>query len=283
MWLEFAKGARRVPLWPMKNRILATVCILLFGLSCTFAKSMITGREVTYTDHSGQVYKGYVALPQDFSGTLPVVLVVHEWWGHNAYARHRANMLAELGYIGFAVDMYGEGKNTIHPSDAKGFAMAATKDIEDTRSRFEAALDFIREQEGADGERIAAIGYCFGGGVVLNMARLQVEGLDAVASFHGSLASPATAPEGLNARVAVFNGAADPMVPAEQVTAFKAEMEQAGAELLFENYEGVLHSFTSREANYFAQKYNLPLGYDEAADTDSWEKLRGFLADTFSE
>jgi dienelactone hydrolase len=147
--------------------------------------------------------------------------------------------------------------------------------------RFNAALQFIKEQPRVDPERIAAIGYCFGGGVVLHMAR-QGTDLRGVVSFHGSLATDSPArPGAVKARVLVFNGEADSMVPAEQVAAFREEMTKAGASYRYVGYPGVKHSFTNPAADDYAARFNLPVAYDRKADRDSWAQTKRFLRDLF--
>lgn len=244
------------------------------------AKASVEGREVQYSA-DGVVLKGYMAIDKNFKGKRPGVLVVHEWWGLNDYARRRADMLAELGYAALAVDMYGEGKTAAHPDDAQKFSSAVMNNFPVAKARFEAAMDFLKKQPSVDPSRIAAIGYCFGGGVVLNMARQGVD-LKGVAIFHGSLAAvkPA-APGAVKAKVLVLHGADDKFTTPEQVEAFKKEMKAAGVDLKFISYAGAMHSFTNPEADSLGKKFNLPLAYNAEADKKSWEELKKFLADIF--
>jgi dienelactone hydrolase len=221
--------------------------------------------------------KGYLAYNPAMTGRRPAVLVVHEWWGHNEYARKRARMLAQQGYIALAVDMFGNGKTAQHPEDAGKFASEVMKNKEVGEARFNAALDFVKQQPQVDPSRIAAIGYCFGGGVVLHMAR-QGTDLKGVISFHGSLATDAPAgPGAVKARLLVFSGEEDKMIPPDQVTAFKEEMTKAGADYRFVGYPGVKHSFTNPDADKYAKKFNLPLAYNKNADKDSWAQTLKFL------
>ena len=227
------------------------------------------------------VLKGYLAYDDAIKGKRPGVLVVHEWWGLNDYARQRARQLAELGYTALAVDMYGDGKTAEHPDDAGKFATEARKNLDVAKVRFEAAEDLLKRQPTVDPDRMAAIGYCFGGGVVLEMARRGVD-LDGVVSFHGSLGTPDPAQPGrVKARVLVLNGADDPMVTPEQVAAFKQEMDQAGASYALINYPDAKHSFTSPGADALGQKFNLPLAYNEEADKESWAEMQRFLTLVF--
>ncbi len=264
----------------MKTRFCLAGCLLISLLASSSVWAKVTAREVEYRA-GDTVLKGYLAENRSLKGKQPAVLVVHEWWGHNEYARKRARMLAELGYVALAVDMFGDGKTARHPEDAGKFASEAMKNKETGEARFNAALGYIRQQPGVDPERIAAVGYCFGGGVVLHMAR-QGADLKGVASFHGSLATDAPAQPGrVKARVLVFNGEADKMIPPEQVAAFKEEMTKAGAKFRYVGYPGVMHSFTNPDADSYAKKFSLPLAYDKKADMNSWSELTKFLKEIF--
>jgi len=244
------------------------------------AKTSIEGKAVQYSA-GGTVMKGYLAYDRDVKGKRPGVLVVHEWWGHNEYARKRARMLAEMGYTALAVDMYGDGKQAMHPDDAGKFSSELMKNFDTAKARFMAAMEFLKKQPTVDSGRIAAIGYCFGGGIVLNMARQGVD-LKGVASFHGSLAAVKPAQPGtVKAKILVLHGADDKFVTPEQIEAFKLEMKNAGAEFQFIAYPGAIHSFTNPDADEYAKKFNLPLGYNAEADKKSWEELRKFLEKIF--
>lgn len=240
------------------------------------ANAKVEGHEVGYRAGDA-VMKGYLADDPDLKGKRPAVLVVHEWWGHNDYARSRARMLAELGYVALAVDMFGDGKTAQHPTEAGAFAAAVMKNKPVGEARFNAALEFLKKQPGVDPGRIAAIGYCFGGGVVLHMAR-QGADLRGVASFHGSLATDMPAkPGGVKARVMVFTGGADPMIPPQQVAAFMEEMGKAGADVGLFSYPGVKHSFTNPDADRYAKQFSMPVAYDREADERSWNETKRFL------
>lgn len=240
----------------------------------------LTGKEVTYATNSTTM-KGYLAYDGSKEGKRPGILVVHEWWGHNAYTRERADMLAELGYTALAVDMYGDGKQAKHPDDAGKFSGMVMQNIEEARARFEAALELLKSQPSVDSTKIAAIGYCFGGSVVLTMANAG-EDLDAVAAFHSGVQLPIMPNDGIKARVLVCNGAADPFVSEESVVAYKEAMDKAGANYEYIAYEGAQHAFTSKEADSLGQKFNLPLAYQEKADKASWDALQKLLNETFN-
>lgn len=242
----------------------------------------VVGEEIAY-EADGITMKGYLAYDKSKQGKRPGVLVVHEWWGHNEYARRRARMLAEMGYTALAVDMYGDGKLADHPEDAGKFASAVFENLPGARVRFEKAMDVLAQHETVAGDDLAAIGYCFGGGIVLHMARFGVD-LDGVASFHGSLGTQTPAQPGqVKAAVLVAHGAEDPMISAEQVETFKKEMEAAQVDYTFKGYEGATHSFTVPEADENAKKYNLPVAYNAEADQQSWAELTAFLQRVFAD
>ena len=257
--------------------------VLIFALTGNASAGVkVKGSEAEYTD-SGVVMKGYLAYDENIKGKRPGVLVVHEWWGHNEYARRRARMLAELGYTALAVDMYGDGKQAMHPDDAGKFSSELMKNFDVARSRFLAAMNFLKQQPTVDPGRIAAIGYCFGGGVVLNMARQGMD-INGVASFHGGLTAIRPAQPGdIKAKILVLQGTDDKFVHPEQIEAFKKEMKTAGADLRFIFYPGAMHSFTNPDADTYAKKFNLPLGYNADADRKSWDELKKFLVKIFGE
>ncbi|HTZ40196.1 MAG TPA: dienelactone hydrolase family protein [Syntrophales bacterium] len=256
--------------------VVAVLCLVSAYADLASAKSKIEGKTVTYSA-DGVVMKGYLAYDRNITGKRPGVLVVHEWWGLNDYARKRARMLAEWGYTALAIDMYGGGKQAMHPDDAGKFSSELMKNFDTARTRFMAALEFLKKQKTVDPERIAAIGYCFGGGIVLNMARQGID-LQGVASFHGSLAAVTPAKPGMiKARILVLHGADDKFTTPEQIEAFKQEMKTAGADYRFISYPGAMHSFTNPDADRYAKKYKLPLGYNAQADKESWAELKTFL------
>lgn len=224
---------------------------------------------------------GYVAYPRNATGKVPGILVVHEWWGHNDYVRKRAEMLAEMGYAAFALDMYGDGKVTGHPKEANAFMMEVVNNADAARARFEKALDLLKSNPVVDQEKIAAIGYCFGGAVVMSMARMGMD-LDGVVSYHGSLQGLAPINDGeVDARFMVFNGAADPFVSEEAKQTFKTEMDAANLQYEFIDYPGALHGFTNPGADEKGEAYDLPLKYDAVADQDSWQKTQAFFQEIF--
>ena len=257
---------------------LTILALVLSGMAVS--KAAVIGKTVEYSADSVTL-KGYIAYDDKVTDKRPGILVVHEWWGLNDYARKRADMLASLGYVALAVGMYGNGKTVNHPDDAGKFSSEVMKNMPAMKARFMAALDLLRKNEHVDPSRIGAIGYCFGGGVVLNMARAGVD-LDGVVSFHGNLTTQSPAEKGnVKARLLVCNGAADKFTPAETIKNFKAEMKGADVNLKFINYPGAMHSFTNPAATELGKKFNLPLAYNEKADKESWAAMKEFFRKVF--
>ncbi len=262
----------------MINRTISALMLLCLSLP---ALAEVQGKAVEYKA-GDTVLKGYMAWDDANTKPHPGILVVHEWWGHNGYSRKRAEMLAGLGYTALALDMYGDGKQASHPDDAGKFSGAVRKNMDVAEARFNAALDLLKQQPNVDSTQLAAIGYCFGGGLVLELARRGLD-IDAVASFHGSLGTQVPVQKGdVKTRIAVFNGADDPMSKPAQVIAFKEEMDKAGVDYLFVDYPGAKHSFTSPEADELGKKFGLPLQYNAEADKDSWAQMLVFLKESFA-
>ena len=241
----------------------------------------IKGTEVSYATDSTNL-KGYIAYDENSKVKRPAVLIVHEWWGHNDYVRERADMLANLGYTAMAVDMYGDGKQADHPDDARKFVMSVFSNLPEAKARFNAAMTVLKSHESVDADRLASIGYCFGGSVALTMANSGAD-LDAVAAFHSGVALPVMPNDRLKARVLVCNGAADPFIKPESVAVFTKAMDSIGAKYEYIAYPGVKHSFTSKAADANGEKFKLPLAYDAEADEKSWNSLQQLLKTTFSE
>lgn len=274
----------------IKTSLILTIAILFFSCSNKSSENKgdeqavkepnIVGVEVSYATDSTEM-KGYIVYDESIEGKRPGILVVHEWWGHNNYTRERANMLAELGYTALAVDMYGDGKQAEHPEDAGKFMNQVISNMDEAKARFMKAIETLQNHPSVDADKIAAIGYCFGGSVVLTMANAGVD-LDAVAAFHSGLDLPIQPnAETLKVKILVCNGAADPFIPSESVEKFKADMDAVGADYKYISYENAVHAFTSPDADELGKKFDLPLAYDEKADNDSWSELQTLLKSVF--
>lgn len=220
---------------------------------------------------------GYAAWDASVATKRPVVMVVHEWWGLNDYTKSRVKQLAEMGYLAFAVDMYGNGKTADNPTLAGELSAPFYKDAVMAKSRFDAGLAKALSFAEADSSRVVAIGYCFGGTQVLNFALLG-EKLNGAVSFHGGLqTTPPFNKSLLKTPLLICHGEADPFVPAEQVAAFRKGMDSIAADYTFKGYAGATHAFTNPGATELGKKFDLPIAYNAAADTASWNDMKQFF------
>jgi dienelactone hydrolase len=259
----------------MKTKLLVAVAACA---AATTAMAKVQSKEIEYRQ-GDTVLQGFLAWDDAAKGKRPGVLVVHEWWGHNAHARAQATRLAKAGYVGFALDMFGKGKVATHPKDAMAFVQEATKDPEVAAARFDAALDVLKQQPQVDPEKIGAFGYCFGGGVALEMARAGRD-LDAVVTFHGSLrpgAGPAE-PGKVKPAILVQTGGSDPMVTREQVQQLEDELKGAGVDVKVITYPKAKHAFTNPDADKAGME---GLAYDAQADRQSWDAAMKFVKRVF--
>jgi dienelactone hydrolase len=240
----------------------------------------IREEEITYAA-AGMTCRSFLALPEGDT-PRPAVIVVHEWWGLNDYIRGRARQLAESGYVALAVDMYGDGRVGDDPAAATELMGTVLSDIQVGEQRFQAAMDFLSARPEVASDKIAAMGYCFGGAIVLHEARIGAP-LRAVVSFHGSLGSFHKPAKGeVKARVLVCHGAADALVPEEDIENLAREMQDAEADYRFEAYPGALHGFSNPGADAKASTYGMPLGYDAAADEKSFASMQALFAEVFA-
>ena len=235
---------------------------------------MIKEEAVTY-NAGGTTLKGYVAYDEKKTGSRPIVLVVPEWWGLTEYPRMRAKMLAELGYFAMAVDMYGDGRLVENPKDAQAAATPFYTNPQLGKERLDAALTKAKTFAQADSMQAIAIGYCFGGSMVLNYAKLGAP-VAGVVSFHGDLQG-VPPQKGTKAQFLVCHGNADSFVPQTQVDAFKKSMDSAGLAYTFKSYEGATHAFTNPAATKKGEEFKIPISYNGAADTASWNDMKAFF------
>ena len=236
--------------------------------------------DVTYQSDTSNLI-GYVAYDQGSSDKRPAVLVVGEWWGVTEYPKMRAHQLAELGYVAMVVDFFGNGKVATNPDEAKQFTAPYYKNPALAKSRVDAALAKLKTYDVVDTSNIAAIGYCFGGSMVLNAAKLG-ENLKGVVSFHGGLAGVPAKKALLKASVLVCHGEADSFVPKTEVDQFRKSMESIGADYTFKSYPNATHAFTNPKADENAKKFQMPISYNAAADTASWNDMKTFFTRIFS-
>jgi len=242
------------------------------------ANAAVKEEPVTYRA-GDTAMKGFVVYDDVVKGKRPGVVVVHEWWGITPHVRGEARKLAAQGYTAFVADLFGDAKTADNPDDAGALAGAVMQNPDVMRARFVAAKDALARHATVNADKLAAIGFCFGGSVVLDMARAG-ENLAGVVAFHAGLEpSGAQAAAGkTKARVLVLNGSADPFIKPESVDAFRKEMQAAGVDHRYVSYPGVVHAFTNPEATAKGRKFNLPLAYDAKADAQSKAEMRKFLA-----
>jgi dienelactone hydrolase len=243
----------------------------------TGAEAKVVGKTIAYED-AGVHLDGYLAYDDAVAGRRPGVLVVHEWWGLNEYARGRADQLAALGYVAFAVDMYGKGKVTKHPEEASEWAKEVSSNIRVWQQRALAGLKVLKKEPRTDPGRIAAVGYCFGGSTVQQLAYSGAD-IKGVVSFHGSLVlPPAEQASKVKAKILICHGAADPFNPPEVVAAYMAAMDKAALDWQLNVYGGAKHGFTNPNADKAGMA---ALGYSKSADQRSWAAMQLFFKEIF--
>lgn len=245
----------------------------------TTAVTQLKEDNITYSAGNTNM-KGYVVYKDSGQEKRPAVLVVHEWWGLNDYAKSRARQLADLGYVAMAVDMYGDGKTASNPDEAMKLAGPFYKDPQLTKTRLDAALAKLKTYPEVDTNNIAAIGYCYGGYVVLNAAKLG-EPLKGVVTFHGDLSGVKPDKNVMKAKVLVLHGAADPLVKPQVVDQFKHDMDSAGVPYTFKSYPNAKHAFTNPASDSVENKYHIGIGYNAEADKQSWNDMKEFLHNLF--
>lgn len=249
----------------------------LLGMLAASALAAVKSEPVEYK-LGDVVMEGYLAYDDAIKGPRPGVLVVHQWMGLSENEKMRANMLAELGYVAFAVDVYGKGIRPKNTEEAGTAAGKIRQNPADFRDRLKAGLQALLKSPNVDSRKIAAIGYCFGGGGVLELARAGAD-IDGVVSFHGTLATAMPATSGsVKAKVLVLHGAEDPYVPMKDVLAFIDEMKTANVDYQMVMYSGAVHAFTQTGAGNDPSK---GAAYQEAADKRSWQHMKDFFAEIF--
>src|SRR5215831_15814990 len=259
----------------MRRSILGALCGIAMVAN---ANAAIREEPVTYTDGETTM-KGFVVYDDAISAKRPGIVMVPEWWGITTHIHNEARKFAEQGYTAFIADMYGDGKTADNPKDAGALSGSVMKEPKVMESRFNAAREQLAKQASVDPQRIGAVGYCFGGAVVLNMARAGAD-LSAVAGFHASLGlnTPAPAPGTVKAKILVLNGADDPFVKREQYDALKKDFEAAKVNYRVIVYPGAVHAFTDPEATELGKKFNLPLRYDAKVDQEAKAEAAKFFA-----
>ena len=257
----------------MKSTLFGLI-ILSLGFS---AHSAVQTKAVEYMDDETKLV-GHLYWDDAVEGERPGVLLIHEWWGLNDYAKKRAHMLAELGYVAFAADMYGDGHVTDQPEQAKMWMQEMTADVEGWRARAMLGIEQLKASGMVSGDKVAAIGYCFGGATVLHLAYANAP-VKGVVSFHGSLpAAPEESQGKIGPEILVLHGHADVWIAPEVVSNFRSKLEEAGASWEMNTYGGARHGFTNPDAAAYGIQN---LVYDERADRRSWDRMQAFFAELF--
>ena len=224
----------------------------------------------------GKPFMGFYAKPSKIDVSTKTILIVHEWWGLNEYPKQRVLQLAKDGFIAVCLDMYGEGIVVDNPKDAGALASVVYSDGSVLFKRFDAGHQAALKIAGVQKDKVAAIGYCFGGTVVLNASKMGAD-LDAVVSFHGGLKGAPLQKGKLKAAVLICNGAADNFVSADEIATLKKEMKANKADFSFIDYADATHAFTNPFSTEVGKKFNIPIAYNQAADEKSWADFKAFV------
>ncbi len=255
-----------------------TSLLVLLLLLASMAQAKVVTRSVSYSQ-GGTALEGYLAYDDAVSGKAPGVLVVHEWWGLNDYARERAEKLAQLGYVAFAVDMYGKGKATRHPEQAAAWMKEVNSNMDNWQKRALAGLEVLKKQPQVDPERIAAIGYCFGGATVQVLAYSGAD-LKGIVSFHGTLIPPsAEQAKQTKAKLLICHGAQDPMNDPEALSAYITALNASTIDWQLVAFGNTRHSFTNPDADQYGMS---GLAYSPSSDRRSWQYMKFFFQEIFS-
>jgi dienelactone hydrolase len=260
----------------MMRAISAALALLVLGAA---ARAEVKTKVVEY-EYGGTKLKGLLAWDDSVKGKRPGVLVVHEWWGLNRHAKERAERLAELGYVAFACDMYGEGQVTEHPKKAGEMASAVRANLKTWQGRAKAGLEQLMKAENVDPKRLGAIGFCFGGSTALQLAYTGAD-LKAVVTFHAALPTPTgEQAKAIKPTILVCHGADDPFIPEKAIQAFREALDKAKVKYEFVSYKGAKHSFTVPGVDKVGVK---GLEYNEQADKESWRAMTDQFRKAFGE
>jgi dienelactone hydrolase len=256
-------------------RFLMLAVAVILGAGSAFGQLK---KEAIEYKFDGITFKGFLVYDGAKEGKRPGVLVVHEWWGLNDYAKGRAEELAKMGYVAFACDMYGDGKVTEHPDEAGKMATTVRKNKDIWRGRGKAALEVLQKHPMVEAEKLAAIGYCFGGSTALQLGYSGSK-LKAIATFHAALPDvTAEEAKAIQAKVLVCHGAADAFIKEEAIEKFRDALKAAKVDLDFQSYPGAVHSFTVPDA----KKHGNPgMAYNEDADKKSWAAMTKLFETVF--
>ena len=259
-----------------------TLGLIFLGILSTSCGHMQNNKSTkeTYSplvsfEEEGKKYEAKVQLPKAFKDRLPLVVIVHEWWGRNSYIMGRSEMLNKEGYATLAVDLFGDQNVVETPSEAQALATPFYQKPELGINKLNKYIELAKKDPHIDSSKVYVIGYCFGGTQALNLARSGAD-INGVVSFHAGLGTTITS-SGIKANILAINGLADPMVPAKERDAFNQEMKKLKANFSVKNYKGASHAFTNPNATAIGKKYNIPIAYNKKADEGSWKDLLDFL------
>jgi dienelactone hydrolase len=259
----------------MRKLVITAAGLVL--LLATSAFGAVKTQEVRYT-HNGTEFVGYLAYDDAIEGKRPGILVLHEWWGLNDYAKKRTEQLAEMGYVAFAADMYGKGQVTEHPQEAGAMATKVRENVQEWRARASAALDILKKQPQVDNSKLGAIGWCFGGSTALQLAFTGAD-LDAVVTFHAALPTPKeNEAKAIKGELLINHGYADPFVTQATVQAFENALAGSSSNWTVVQYAGAKHSFTVKGID---SKGVEGLAYNARADHQSWFAMQRLFAEVF--
>jgi dienelactone hydrolase len=284
----FNSSVNKLNTHKMKNNFYARailICMIIMGYS-SIARSASVAPKIKEVNVSvivgGVSYKAYIAYDDNVKGKRPAVLVIPEWWGLNDYPKMRARKLAELGYVAMALDVYGNGKVAADPTEAQQLTAPFYKDPALAGARLDQAFKVLKALPQTDPENVAAIGYCFGGGIVLNYAKLGAD-LKGVVSFHGGVSGGAPVDKNLlKAKILICQGGSDKFVTQKDVDIFKNKLDSIGADNTLKVYPNATHAFTNPDATATGKKFNMPIEYNPEADKNSWDDMKMFFAKIFN-
>jgi dienelactone hydrolase len=259
----------------MRTIVLGALCAMAFVAN---ANAAVKEEAVTYKD-GDTTLKGFIVYDDASTAKRPGLIMVHEWWGITPHMHNQAKLFVQQGYTVIIADMYGDAKTADNPKDAGALSGGVMKDEPAMVSRFKAAQAVLAKQATVNPQKIGAVGYCFGGAVVLNMARTG-DDLVAVAGFHASLGlnTPAPAPGAVKAKILILNGADDPFVKREQYDTLKKDLDAAKSDYRIIEYPGAVHAFTNPEATALGEKFKLPLKYDAKVNEQAEGEAAKFFA-----
>jgi dienelactone hydrolase len=259
----------------MRTIVLGALCAMAVVAN---ANAAVKEEAVTYKD-GDTTLKGFIVYDDASTAKRPGLVMVHEWWGITPHMHNQAKLFVQQGYTVIIADMYGDAKTADNPKDAGALSGGVMKNEPVMVSRFKAAQAVLGKQASVNPQRIGAVGYCFGGAVVLNMARTG-DDLVAVAGFHASLGlnTPAPAPGAVKAKILILNGADDPFVKREQYDTLKKDLDAAKTDYRIIEYPGAVHAFTNPEATALGEKFKLPLKYDAKVNAEAEGEAAKFFA-----